>query len=66
MKATFRNDSDGDFEKVLRLTEELMEKHEIANWDVAASRERKLPAKFHTSVVTTTLGKTSAIKIGAD
>lgn len=64
--ATFRDDSDGDFEKVLRLTEELLEKHEIANWDVAASRERKLPSKFHTSVVTTTLGKTSAIKSDAD
>ncbi|KAL7381111.1 hypothetical protein ABVT39_000625 [Epinephelus coioides] len=25
--ATFRDDSDGDFEKVLRLTEEVMEKH---------------------------------------
>ncbi|KAM7369398.1 hypothetical protein PAMP_013669 [Pampus punctatissimus] len=57
--ATFRDDSEGDFKKVLRLTEELMEKHEIANWDVVAFHERKLPSKFH---VTMTLEKTWAVK----
>ena len=62
--ATFWNDSDADFVKVLRLTEELMEKHEIANWDVVASRECKLPSKFHESVVTT--GKTLAVKSNED
>ena len=41
-----------------------MEKHEITNWDVVASRERKLPSKFHKSVVTTTLGETLAVKSG--
>lgn len=64
--ATFRDDSKGDFVEVLRLTEELMEKHEIANWDVVVSRERKLPSKFHDSVVTTTLGKTSAVRSNED
>lgn len=63
---TFQDDSDGDFEKVLRQTVELMEKHEIANWDVAVSRECKLPSKVHTSVVTTTLGKTSAVRSNND
>ncbi|CAM4577289.1 unnamed protein product [Leuciscus chuanchicus] len=53
--ATFRDDSDGDFDKVLRLTEELI-----------MSREQKLPAKFSQSIVTTTLGKTSAIKNNGD
>lgn len=64
--ATFWDDSDGDFDKVLRLMEELMETYERACWDVTASRERKLPTKFHESVVTTTLGKTSAIKSNDD
>ena len=64
--ATFRDNSDGDFENVLRQTEELMEKHGIANWDLAVSREHKLPSKLNTSVVTTTLGKTSAIKSNND
>lgn len=43
-----------------------MEKHEITNWDVVASRERKLPSKFHESVVTTTLEETSAVKSNDD
>lgn len=64
--ATFQEDLKGDFVEVLRLTVELMEKHEIANVDVVASRERKLPLKFHDSVVTTTLGKTSAVRSNED
>ncbi len=64
--ATFRDDSDGDFDKVLRLTEELIVKYEIACWDLIMSRERKLPAKFSQSIVITTLGKTSAIKNNGD
>ena len=64
--ATFQDDSDGDFKKVLRQTEELMEKHKMANWDEVVSREHKLPSKFHPSVVTTTLGKTLAIKSNND
>lgn len=45
--AIFQDDSDGDFDKALRLTEELMDKYEIAAcWDVIMSRKRKLPAKF--------------------
>ena len=55
-----------DLEKVLRQTDELMEKHEIANWELAVSRESKLPSNFHTSVVTTTSGTTSAIKSNND
>lgn len=64
--AAFRDNSNCDFDKVLRLKEELMAKHDIANWDVTTSRECKLPAKFHESVVTTTLGKTSAVKSNDD
>ncbi len=64
--APFLDDSDGDFDKVLRLTEELMDKYEIACWDLIMSRERKLPAKFSQSIVTTTFGKTSAIKNNGD
>ena len=42
LKATLatRDDSDGDFDKVLRLTEELMVKYDIACWDVIMSREQ--------------------------
>lgn len=64
----FQDDSNCDFDKVLRLTEELMAKHDIpvANWDVTTSRERKLPATFHESFVTTTLGKMSAVRSNDD
>lgn len=49
------------FEKFLRQSEELREKYEIATWDVDASRERKLPSKFPTSIIKHNT-KTSAIK----
>lgn len=64
--STFRDNSGGDFDKVLKLTEEMMIKHDISNWDVSASRQRKLPVKLADSVVTTSLGKTSSIKSDSD
>ena len=63
---TFRDDSNGDFAEVLRLTDELMEKHDVTKWDVTQSRKRKLPAKFDDSTVTTSLGKTSRINCNDD
>jgi hypothetical protein len=58
----FRDNSGGDFDKVLKLTEEMMIKHDISHWDVSASRQRKLPVKLADSVVTSSLRKTSSIK----
>ena len=57
--STFRDNSGGVFDKVLMLTEEIMIKHDIGNWDVSASRQRKLPVNL-------ALGKTSSIKSGSD
>ncbi len=42
----FRDNSEGDFEKVMKLSEELMTKYDISEWDVSSSRKRKLPSKF--------------------
>ncbi len=54
--ATFQDDSESDFDKVLKLREELMEKH---------APECKPLSKFHEFVVTTTLEKT-AVKSNDD
>lgn len=40
--ANCQNCSQGDFINVLKLTEERMEKHEIAKWDMVASHECNL------------------------
>lgn len=64
--AQFRDNSQGDFDKVLKLTEELMEKYDVSSWDVTGTRERKLPARFNESVVTTSLGKTTNVRNNAD
>ncbi len=62
----FRDDSNNNFEKVLKLTHDLMEKHDVHKMDVAASRERKLPAKLSASVITSSLGKSGSIKSDED
>lgn len=61
----FRENSDGDFDKVLKLTEELNKNH-ISAWDVTSSRQRKMPARLSDTVVTTSLGKASSIKSNTD
>ena len=60
---TFRNDIE-DFNKIIKLTDDLMAKHDIANWDVGSVRARKLPARLDpsVSVVTSSLGKSVPIK----
>ena len=44
--STFRDNSGGDFDKVLKRTEEMMIMHDISNWDVSASRQQKMPVKL--------------------
>lgn len=62
----FRDNTQQDFEKVLKLTQDLMVKHDIHKWDLAASRERKLPSKLSASVITSSLGKSDSIKTDDD
>ncbi len=62
----FRDNSGGDFEKVMKLSEELMTKYDISEWDVSSSRKRMLPSKFSDSVITSTLGKTASVKSDMD
>uniref|UniRef100_A0A667Y2X2 TTF-type domain-containing protein n=1 Tax=Myripristis murdjan TaxID=586833 RepID=A0A667Y2X2_9TELE len=65
--ARFRDNSECDFEKVIKLTDELMQKNEITSWDVTAgSRARRLPTKLAESVVTTSLGKSKCVKSNDD
>ncbi|KAK9961767.1 hypothetical protein ABG768_007167, partial [Culter alburnus] len=51
------DNSQCDFEKVLKLTDELMTKHEIKNLDVTISRQRKLPARLCDSVVVSNISR---------
>lgn len=62
----FKDNTNLDFEKVLKLTHDLMEKHDVHKMDISASRERKLPAKLAASVITTSLGKSGSIKSDED
>ncbi len=62
----FRDNSEGDFEKVMKLSEELMTKYDISEWDVSSPWKRKLPSKFSDSVITSTLGKTASVKSDMD
>ncbi|CAM4662333.1 unnamed protein product [Leuciscus chuanchicus] len=43
-----------------------MEKNSISNWDVTSTRVRKLPARLKESLVSCSLGKSTAIKDNAD
>lgn len=54
----FRNENDA-FDKVMALTDELMNKHEIVRWDIIGSRKRKLPARLANTHVDSTLGNSS-------
>ncbi|KAL7395745.1 hypothetical protein ABVT39_022378 [Epinephelus coioides] len=61
----FRNENDA-FEKVMALTDELMNKHEIVCWDITGSRKRKLPARLSNTHVDSTLGKSAPIQQNSD
>uniref|UniRef100_A0A3B3R0H2 DUF4371 domain-containing protein n=1 Tax=Paramormyrops kingsleyae TaxID=1676925 RepID=A0A3B3R0H2_9TELE len=61
--ARFRDNSVCDFEQVMKLTEELMQKNEITSWDITSgTRVRKIPARLAGSVVTTSLGKATSVR----
>ncbi|XP_030072332.1 zinc finger MYM-type protein 1 [Microcaecilia unicolor] len=62
----FRENTSNDFDKILKLTEELAEKYGIENWDVSSSRKRKLPAKIGDTFVFSTLGKSSRVQSNED
>lgn len=52
-----------DFEQVMKLTEELMQKNKITSWDITPrTRVRKVPARLAGSVVTTSLGKATSVR----
>jgi len=55
-----------DFIKLVTLTDDLMKKHNILNWDVTRSRKRRLPGKFGDSQSESTLGKASPVKDNSD
>ena len=61
----FRNES-GAFDKVMALTDELMNKHEIVCLDNSGSRKRKLPARLDNTRVDSTLGKSSPVQQNSD
>ncbi len=50
-----------DFDKVLKLTDDLMEKNSISNWDVTSTRVRRLSAQLKESLFACSLGKSTAI-----
>ncbi|KAJ4926584.1 hypothetical protein JOQ06_014334 [Pogonophryne albipinna] len=54
--------TESDFIKLVTLTDDLMKKHDIINWDVTGSRKRRLPGKFGDSQIESTLGKASPVK----
>uniref|UniRef100_A0A8C1TUJ4 HAT C-terminal dimerisation domain-containing protein n=1 Tax=Cyprinus carpio TaxID=7962 RepID=A0A8C1TUJ4_CYPCA len=61
--ARFRDNSVCDFEEVMKLTEELMQKIEITSWDITPqTRVRKVSARLAGSVVTTSLGKATSVR----
>ena len=61
----FRNES-GAYDKVMALTDELMNKHEIVRLDNSGSRKRKLPARLDNTHVDSTLGKSSPVQQNSD
>ncbi|KAF3844479.1 hypothetical protein F7725_007642, partial [Dissostichus mawsoni] len=58
--------TEADFIKLVTLTDDLMKKHDIINWDVTGSRKRRLPGKFGDSQIESTLGKASPVKDNSD
>ena len=66
-----------DFIKLVTLTDHLMKKHDIINWDVTGTslgrhwdatgaRKRRLPRKFGDSQIESPLGKASPVKDNSD
>lgn len=65
--AQYRDKPECVFQQVMKLTDELMQKHGIINWDVSVgTRERRLPARLSGSVVTTSLGKATSVRTDED
>lgn len=64
--ATFRSNSDGKFERIIRLTDDIMKKNYVQNWDVAGALTRKMPAKFADSHVASTVGRCAPIMSDSD
>uniref|UniRef100_A0A3B4X175 TTF-type domain-containing protein n=1 Tax=Seriola lalandi dorsalis TaxID=1841481 RepID=A0A3B4X175_SERLL len=61
----FRNENDA-FDKVMALTDELMNKHEIVRWDTSGPRKRRLPARLDSTYVDSTVGKSSHVQQNSD
>ncbi len=64
--ALFRNNSDGEFERIVRLTDDIMKKNDVQNWDIVGARNRKLPARLSDSHVTSTVGRCAVIRRDLD
>ncbi|XP_034033315.1 zinc finger MYM-type protein 1-like [Thalassophryne amazonica] len=61
--AEFRDKPECVFQQVMKLTEDLMQKCEITSWDITVgTRKRSLPSRLTDSVVSTTLGKATAVR----
>ncbi len=61
----FRNENDA-FDKVMALTDELMNKHEIVRWDTSGPRKRRLPARLESTYVDSTVSKSSLVRQNSD
>lgn len=61
----FRNENYA-FDKVMGLTDELMNKHEVVRWDTSGSRKRRLPARLESTYVDSTVGKSSPVQQNSD
>lgn len=66
--ANFRSNADGDFERILQQTEDVMRENDVQNWDVAGpgARNRKLPSRLADSHVTSTVGRCAPIRSDSD
>ncbi len=61
----FRNKNDA-FDKVMALTDELMNKHEIVRWDTSGPQKRRLLARLESTYVDFTVGKSSPVQQNSD
>ena len=64
--ATFGSNSDREFERIIRLTDDIMKKNDVQNWDVAGARNIKLSAKFADSNVASIVGRCAPIRSDSD
>uniref|UniRef100_A0A673LF96 TTF-type domain-containing protein n=1 Tax=Sinocyclocheilus rhinocerous TaxID=307959 RepID=A0A673LF96_9TELE len=62
---TFRNE-ENYLDKAMALTEDLMKRHGIVNWDITGTRKRKLTAKLGDTLIESTVGKASPVKDNSD